>query len=92
MSMPAAVHAACVSLAASAVFPCRSLRAMQGLVLDCSPLQWVGMDVMPPAPEAEQEQPPRWPVWLALDEVTDPVRPAWPLLHAYIDSQTAMPH
>jgi 21S rRNA (GM2251-2'-O)-methyltransferase len=46
-------------------------RPHQGLVLDCSALEWEAMDRLPDA------QPPdgggRRPVWLALDEVTDPV-------------------
>ena len=46
---------------------------LQGLVLDCSPLEWVSLDVMPPPPELVPDKLPRWPVWLALDEVTDPV-------------------
>ena len=44
-------------------------------MLDCSPLQWVSMDVMPAPSHASPGQLPRWPVWLALDEVTDPVSP-----------------
>ena len=48
---------------------------MQGLVLLCTPLEWERMDSMPPVaglPEGPH------PVWLALDEVQDPVRP-WPM-------------
>ena len=43
----------------------------QGLVLDCGPLPWVPLDSFP-APEARSSTL-RLPVWLALDEVTDPV-------------------
>ncbi|KAK9815969.1 hypothetical protein WJX74_006432 [Apatococcus lobatus] len=42
-------------------------RPHQGLALDCSPLDWVGLDEMPAA-AANQNIP----IWLALDEVTDP--------------------
>ena len=40
-------------------------------MLDCSPLPWVPLDTFP-APEARSRTL-RLPVWLALDEVTDPV-------------------
>jgi len=43
---------------------------VQGLVLDCSPLGWVEMDVLPPTVGLPPGPPP---VWLALDEVQDPV-------------------
>jgi len=39
-------------------------------VLDCSPLGWVEMDVLPPTVGLPPGPPP---VWLALDEVQDPV-------------------
>jgi 21S rRNA (GM2251-2'-O)-methyltransferase len=72
-------------------------RPHQGLILDCSPLDWVALDRMPdhgspgeggdPAdgdegsPDGEGEGAGagggvaggRYPVWLALDEVMDPV-------------------
>lgn len=49
---------------------------LQGLVLDVSPLEWANQDEFPSAAQAMAAaaaagQPP--PVWLALDEVTDPV-------------------
>ena len=58
-------------------------RQHQGLVLDCSGLQWGALDTFPtaatfstaseaaPAEDAAGDQP-RPPVWLALDEVMDP--------------------
>ncbi len=49
----------------------------QGLVLDCSPLQWATMSRFPDAPAALRSMPAgALPVWLALDEISDPVRPA----------------
>ena len=42
---------------------------MQGLALDCSSLDWIQLDEMPAAGSTETI-----PIWLALDEVTDPVR------------------
>ena len=47
--------------------------ARQGLVLLAYPLPWEALDQLP-APEGLTGGPP--PVWLALDEVQDPVRPA----------------
>eukprot|EP00967_Tisochrysis_lutea_P130027 scaffold224304_cov18-Tisochrysis_lutea.AAC.1 len=49
---------------------------MQGLVLDCSPLAFTHLDKLPPADAVMKEAaaagaPP--PVWVALDEVLDPV-------------------
>ena len=46
--------------------------ALQGLVLVAQPLAWEALDQLP-APESLPSRPP--PVWLALDEVQDPVRP-----------------
>ena len=43
----------------------------QGLVLDCSPLPWVSLEDFEPPQAASSSN--RLPVWLALDEVTDPV-------------------
>ena len=49
---------------------------LQGLVLDCSALTWEPMDVLPPAETAAASSA-RLPIWLALDEIEDPViRPA----------------
>ena len=50
---------------------------MQGLVLDCSTLEWQLMDQLPPAKEAAASSK-RLPIWLALDEVEDPVSPCCP--------------
>ena len=50
---------------------------MQGLVLDCSALEWQLMDQLPPAEEAAADSK-RLPIWLALDEVEDPVSPCCP--------------
>lgn len=50
-------------------------RPHQGVLLDCGALTAVPMDVLPTAAElaaAAPEAPP--PVWLVLDEVSDPVR------------------
>jgi hypothetical protein len=54
-----------------------SLLLHQGVVLDCSPLSWLPMDELPQASHAMSvaaaaSLPP--PVFLALDEVMDPVR------------------
>lgn len=44
-------------------------------MLDCSPLQWAAMSRFPHAPTALQSMPAgALPVWLALDEISDPVR------------------
>ena len=45
---------------------------VQGLVLDCSALAWEPLDQFPPADEAAAASV-RLPVWLALDEIEDPV-------------------
>jgi hypothetical protein len=45
---------------------------VQGLVLDCSALAWEPLDEFPPADEAAAASV-RLPVWLALDEIEDPV-------------------
>ena len=45
--------------------------ALQGLVLLADQLPWEALDQLP-APESLPSGPP--PVWLALDEVQDPVR------------------
>ena len=50
---------------------------MQGLVLDCSALEWQLMDQFPPAEEAAATSK-RLPIWLALDEVEDPVSSCCP--------------
>ena len=52
---------------------------MQGLVLDCSALEWQLMDQFPPAEEAAASSK-RLPIWLALDEVEDPVSSCCPRL------------
>ena len=46
----------------------------QGLVLDCSPLEWTLLDTLPPWPpsSAATDPAPTYPIWLALDEVQDP--------------------
>lgn len=55
-------------------------RPHQGLVLDVSPLEWHTLEVLPPPEELQQQLEggaagsTRHPVWLALDEVVDPVR------------------
>lgn len=68
-------------------------RPHQGLLLDCSPLEWLPMDRLPDASDASAAQAEggaeaeggeggsagggaaaRFPIWLALDEVVDPVR------------------
>ena len=49
---------------------------VQGLVLDCSPLQFTPLDKLPPAAgvvQAAVEAGVPCPVWVALDEVLDPV-------------------
>jgi len=46
-----------------------SNRPHQGIVLDASPLNCDKMDVFPPADAVSSS---RWPVWLCLDEITDP--------------------
>jgi tRNA G18 (ribose-2'-O)-methylase SpoU len=43
---------------------------LQGLVLDCSPLDWEALERLPPADSFPPGAPP---VWVALDEVQDPV-------------------
>lgn len=43
---------------------------VQGLVLDCTPLEWEPLERLPPADTFPTGPPP---VWLALDEVQDPV-------------------
>ena len=45
----------------------------QGLILDCAPLEFETMNAFPPASEAAAAHGSSTPVWLALDEVTDPV-------------------
>ncbi|GBF91307.1 rRNA methyltransferase [Raphidocelis subcapitata] len=48
-------------------------RPHQGLLLDCSPLDWERMDRLPDAVTGDEAgDAKRWPVWLALDEVVDP--------------------
>ncbi|KAK9842489.1 hypothetical protein WJX81_002376 [Elliptochloris bilobata] len=48
-------------------------RPHQGLVLDCSPLEWSTMNIFPEAPAALRAAPAgALPVWLALDEIGDP--------------------
>ncbi len=44
---------------------------LQGLALDCSSLDWEQLDEMPEIAMSAGET---IPIWLALDEVTDPVR------------------
>ena len=44
---------------------------LQGLVLDCTPLDWEALERLPPADSFPPGAPP---VWVALDEVQDPVR------------------
>ena len=51
-------------------------RPHQGMLLDCDPLDWLNMDVLPTAAEAMEavgDGPP--PIWLCMDQVFDPVRP-----------------
>ena len=43
---------------------------LQGLVLDCSPLAWAPLNTFPKAARGGA-----LPVWLALDEISDPVSP-----------------
>ncbi|RMZ52107.1 hypothetical protein APUTEX25_001301 [Auxenochlorella protothecoides] len=43
-------------------------RPHQGLMLDCSPLEFIDIADLPPPPSAQDAGP----VWLCLDEVTDP--------------------
>lgn len=47
-----------------------SNRPHQGIVLDASPLGCEKLDVMPPVDTSLSPQ--AWPVWLCLDEITDP--------------------
>ena len=47
-----------------------SNRPHQGIVLDASPLACEKLDVMPPVDSLRSSRP--WPVWLCLDEITDP--------------------
>ena len=49
-------------------------RPHQGIVLDASPLNCEKMDVLPPADSAAPSSTSSrsWPVWLCLDEITDP--------------------
>lgn len=44
-------------------------------MLDCSPLQWEPLDEFPAADRAAPMDGGRPPVWLALDEIGDPVSP-----------------
>ncbi|EIE24249.1 SpoU rRNA methylase family protein [Coccomyxa subellipsoidea C-169] len=44
----------------------------QGLMLDCSALDWEALEEFPPADSAAQPDSGRPPVWLALDEIGDP--------------------
>ncbi|KAK9863602.1 hypothetical protein WJX84_011466, partial [Apatococcus fuscideae] len=44
-------------------------RPHQGLALDCSPLDWIKLDEMPQVASLGSQA---VPIWLALDEVTDP--------------------
>lgn len=48
-------------------------RSWQGLVLDCSPLEWEPLDEFPAADSVAGTDGSRPPVWLALDEIGDPV-------------------
>ncbi len=48
---------------------------LQGVVLDCSPLEFEPLPSLPDAPEGPAAGG-RLPVWLCLDEVMDPVSPA----------------
>lgn len=48
------------------------LTRTQGLVLDCGALEFVRLNALPALAELDVDA--RTPVWLALDEVTDPVR------------------
>lgn len=43
---------------------------MQGLMLDCDPLEWEALERLPAVADVAQQPPP---CWLALDEVCDPV-------------------
>ena len=47
-----------------------SNRPHQGIVLDASPLGCEKLDVMPPVDTSLSPQ--SWPIWLCLDEITDP--------------------
>lgn len=49
-------------------------RGVQGLVLDCSPLDWERLEEFEEAAKASHASPAQLPVWLALDEIGDPVR------------------
>ena len=48
-------------------------RCVQGLVLDCSPLDWERLEEFEEAAKASHASPAQLPVWLALDEIGDPV-------------------
>ena len=50
-----------------------SLCSWQGLVLDCSPLGWEPLDEFPAANTVAPNDGGRPPLWLALDEIGDPV-------------------
>jgi hypothetical protein len=45
----------------------------QGLVLDCTPLEWEPLEEFPDAQHVTPVHGGRPPVWLALDEIEDPV-------------------
>lgn len=60
-------------------------RPHQGLVLDCSPLEWTPMNAFPNAPGAGA-----LPVWLALDEISDPQNLGAALRAAYFLGATGV--
>ena len=51
----------------------RSGHWIQGLVLDCAPLDWERLEEFEEATKASQASSAQLPVWLALDEIGDPV-------------------
>eukprot|EP00951_Prasinocladus_malaysianus_P030707 scaffold290637_cov17-Prasinocladus_malaysianus.AAC.1 len=64
----------CCQLSSIGCHQCKSFGhvAMQGLMLDCGPLDWEVLDQFPAPPAYDGAAPP---LWLALDEIMDPVRP-----------------
>ncbi len=54
-------------------------------MLDCSALDWEALEEFPPADSAAQPDSGRPPVWLALDEIGDPVSPPICIIPAEVE-------
>lgn len=61
----------------------------QGLMLDCSQLDWEPLEDFPPAENSALTDGGRPPVWLALDEIGDPVRTFTCAMLAYSSAANA---